>query len=507
MNRDDLHPLLEAYRDGTIDEAAAEQLAAVIRAGGEDAQWVFEQLEFSGELYQAHEDRGAETFARSFMERLKAEDSDDGFTAAFVDARKKSARIAAVRAPSTSFRAMALLAAGVAIVAGVFLAVWTRDAIVPIATQSSRDVQQESTPVSVAQVASTSGRITLDGVVTNVNTAVHPGATLRTEGGAECTIVYPDGTRVVVQQNSELTFEKPGTTNAKQICLAAGSFRADVTKQPRNARMVLRTKFAEATVLGTQLQFTALERATRLQVDEGSVRFKRLKDNAQIDVETGNFALADESTGLLYAMAFSQIPADWTNTDVGSVGLPGVANFANGKFVISGSGKDIWGFEDSFHYVHRTFEGDGEIIARVTFLSESDKNWTKFGVMMRETLDAGATHAMTIVSADPRGKARMQRREKTGGDSISKGLNGWDELTPTWVKLVRRGNEFSGYLSKDGSNWQALDTGTIPMAAKIHIGLIVLSHDNTRLAQGQFEHVRITAGDGKVLYDADRKSR
>ena len=106
-----------------------------------------------------------------------------------------------------------------------------------------------------------------------------------------------------------------------------------------------------------------------------------------------------------------ELPAGWSSEDVGAVGKTGSASHAGGTFTVKGAGADIWGTADGFHFAWRMLEGDGEIVARVASLSGSAP-WTKVGVMMRQTLDAGSAHALMLVSAEK--GLRFQRRTVTG---------------------------------------------------------------------------------------------
>jgi hypothetical protein len=83
MNREQISDFLEAYRDGVIDENAAAELARTVREGGRDADWVVEELAFTGWIQQALQELDEEGFVRSFLQRLYAERGEDEFTQAF----------------------------------------------------------------------------------------------------------------------------------------------------------------------------------------------------------------------------------------------------------------------------------------------------------------------------------------------------------------------------------------------------------------------------------------
>ena len=179
-------------------------------------------------------------------------------------------------------------------------------------------------------------------------------------------------------------------------------------------------------------------------------------------------------------------PADWGSTDIGSVPLPGNSTYDAGTFTITGSGADIWGTSDAFHYVYTNLNGDGTIVVRVASVSNVNA-WVKAGVMIRETLAADSPHAFMLVSAS-KGVA-FQRRDATGGTSVN--TAGTASTAPHWVKLVRSGNTFTGYESADGTSWTLVGTDTIPMAPMVYVGLGVTSHTTSSSATCTFDNLSI----------------
>ena len=70
------------------------------------------------------------------------------------------------------------------------------------------------------------------------------------------------------------------------------------------------------------------------------------------------------------------------------MGVPGSATHAGGTFTVTASGTDVWNATDEFRYVYRLMVGDGTITARVADV-QFVNNWTKAGVMIRESLAGG----------------------------------------------------------------------------------------------------------------------
>jgi regulation of enolase protein 1 (concanavalin A-like superfamily) len=187
-------------------------------------------------------------------------------------------------------------------------------------------------------------------------------------------------------------------------------------------------------------------------------------------------------------------PTDWISRDVGNVGVAGSASETGGVVTLRGSGVDIWDTADGFHFLHRTLEGDGEIVARVASL-EGTHHWAKAGVMMRESLTAGSRHAFMLVSRD-RGLA-FQRRVSTGGTSTH--TDAGPGTAPAWVRLVRSGTTFQAYRSSDGTNWTLVGSQSIAMGSTVYAGLALTNHDNTALATATFDGVRVAEARGAWL--------
>jgi uncharacterized repeat protein (TIGR03806 family) len=183
----------------------------------------------------------------------------------------------------------------------------------------------------------------------------------------------------------------------------------------------------------------------------------------------------------------SSLPANWSHQDIGIVGFNGEASFLNGYFNLIASGADIWENSDAFHFACTPFTGDGQIIARVTSMQFTDP-WAKAGVMFRESFSPGSRHALMTVTAG--GGSAFQWRPEP--DKISRNTDGPSCQIPYWVKLVRSGDTFTGYLSADGNDWKRVDSVTIPMNKTIYVGLALSAHNNSALNSSLFDNVIVS---------------
>jgi len=188
---------------------------------------------------------------------------------------------------------------------------------------------------------------------------------------------------------------------------------------------------------------------------------------------------------------------DWTEEGVGELalwfrGYPGSAgSFVEGPagtYRVSGSGTDIWDQADEFHFAYKTLTGVGSIVARVMSV-ENTNDWSKAGVMIRQSLDPGSVHATMVVT--PAQGVSFQRRVIT--DDASADTTTGEIAAPYWVKIERdiAGN-FTASSSPDGTAWTVQGTENIQMGSDIYIGLAVTSHDAAQTCEAVFTNVTTT---------------
>ena len=186
----------------------------------------------------------------------------------------------------------------------------------------------------------------------------------------------------------------------------------------------------------------------------------------------------------------------WSNVDVGNVSANGNACYdgTSGTYEIEGSGADIWGANDEFHYVYQTMDGDGEIVARV--LSQDNTNgWAKAGIMMRNGLLSNSASALLSVHPNPLGSGAgytLQQRDFDGGSMTSATAHNIGPVSaayPQYLRLVRQGDTFSAYGSVTNGNWQLLGSRDIAMNSSIYVGLAVTSHNDGTLGKATFDNV------------------
>ena len=192
---------------------------------------------------------------------------------------------------------------------------------------------------------------------------------------------------------------------------------------------------------------------------------------------------------------------DWSGNGANTLvvyfqGVPGpFMELANGKIVMGAAGTDIWNTTDEFRFAYKPLSGDGSIVALVESVSRA-VDWTKGGVMIRETLEAGSPFAAVYATPDYgcRYQARLTADVAAVSDSGVVTTEQTALVAPYWVKIERVGNAFNGYYSTDGENWTAMawNPQTIAMGANVYVGLAVTSHSAGVLASAEFSSVATT---------------
>jgi len=181
--------------------------------------------------------------------------------------------------------------------------------------------------------------------------------------------------------------------------------------------------------------------------------------------------------------------------------VPGVV-WVNGpgNYTIQCEGSDIWGGADGFNFAYQRVSGDFNVVVRVKDTTHTS-NWSKAGLMVRETLDAGSRNWNIVCDPDssdgiaaPDGSGNGANeiecncRNTTGGGSAPWQVvtNGMAPAYPNaWVRLQRVGTTLAAYYSTNGTDWvqHAWDDPTTvgartALPAIVYIGICQTAHNN-----------------------------
>ncbi|MBO5336148.1 MAG: hypothetical protein J6A94_03340 [Lachnospiraceae bacterium] len=243
---------------------------------------------------------------------------------------------------------------------------------------------------------------------------------------------------------------------------------------------------------------------------------------------------------------------EWESVDIGNHNIPGTASLDadTGVMTIKSSGrigksegnnKELDaanktdysnGTNDDFHYVYQSITGDGEIIAKLDEYLVVD-NHSFNGVMFREDLtpdaaSVGVGLSMVKIENSTVWSAFMIDRDKTGGDITTIGgsidsasaaekagipmiqdlnFKEGNTFNGTWLKLLRKGDTFNGFVSEDGMSWRQIGTMDVKMPETIYVGLAVdaakVANDIDNYATAKFSGVEVNTEWVSLTYDVE----
>jgi len=172
--------------------------------------------------------------------------------------------------------------------------------------------------------------------------------------------------------------------------------------------------------------------------------------------------------------------------DVGAVTHRGSAKFTSGtsEYELIGSGANMWGQVDAFHYLWKEVSGDLSLTARIRWIGEGKNEHRKAGWMIRQSLDPDSPYADAVVHGD--GLTSLQFRKTKSGptEEIKSPL-----AAPAFIRLERHGNVFSLYVSKDGEVYHPVGSVSVALQDPVHAGLAICSHDDSTTETAVFSEV------------------
>ncbi|MCX8092827.1 MAG: hypothetical protein N3E50_01510, partial [Candidatus Goldbacteria bacterium] len=186
----------------------------------------------------------------------------------------------------------------------------------------------------------------------------------------------------------------------------------------------------------------------------------------------------------------SSLERFWTAVDVGNP-LLGSQTETSTNLTITANGDDIWGVADNFRYIFQIVSGNFDVSLQINFVPTTDP-WSKVGIMARESLSPGSKHA--FVCATRSNNYSFQRRMTTDGVSYNTDGGTYVNNTIGYVRLIKSGNNFTGYYSSDGTNWTPLANVNMSFSSTFLIGIAVTSHNTSTLGYANVDNFNILSG-------------
>lgn len=175
-------------------------------------------------------------------------------------------------------------------------------------------------------------------------------------------------------------------------------------------------------------------------------------------------------------------------TAVGRVQQPGSCRYDpdHQSYTITGSGANIWGTHDDFHYVWRRLRGNFIVTMQAAFTGPNLHPHRKIGWMVRSSLDTDAPNVSTGIHGD--GLTSLQFRRIAGGPTaeVRAPITHADV-----IQLERQGNTYIMSVARFGDPFTTVQVADLNLGDELYVGLSVCSHDDNVVEAARFHNVRI----------------
>lgn len=196
--------------------------------------------------------------------------------------------------------------------------------------------------------------------------------------------------------------------------------------------------------------------------------------------------------GLLASSALAQSAnlGDFTHSDdIGAPPMKGSAEFdpATKQYKITGSGTDIWGKADQFHFVWREMSGDFAVTATTQFLTDGIDH-RKASIMLRQSLDADSPFVHLVIHGNGMPGVQFRSAKADNTNTVDLPIEGPGTFQ---LKLVRVGATITVWSAKNGATLRELGHTTNQLGSPVMLGLGVSSHTQTAVNTVLFSDVSV----------------
>lgn len=182
------------------------------------------------------------------------------------------------------------------------------------------------------------------------------------------------------------------------------------------------------------------------------------------------------------------LPDGMISVDIQKPGYAGVAGYKDGKLVVTNFGKGIQDKGEHCHFVHYQVTGDALIEAKVSQVNISGH--ARAGVMIRESLEPGCR--MVFVGSLPEKPKPVAMIARGKADDWA-GTPAEVEKAAQWLRLERKGDEFTGSYSMDGKTWEVFGSTKLALGANVLIGFAGASYHPYGMQEATFEDIKIVS--------------
>ena len=180
------------------------------------------------------------------------------------------------------------------------------------------------------------------------------------------------------------------------------------------------------------------------------------------------------------------------HVDVGRVAQVGSASYEPQRqtYLITGSGQNMWGDRDDFHFVWKRLTGNFILSTRARFIGAGVDPHRKIGWTIRPSLETSGTHVTAALHGN--GLMSLQFRRATGASTEEAKSRDSLPNADAVIQLERRDGVYIMSVAQFGDTLvtQELTGATLPDT--VYAGLFVCAHNDRVVERAEFGNVRIT---------------
>ncbi len=178
--------------------------------------------------------------------------------------------------------------------------------------------------------------------------------------------------------------------------------------------------------------------------------------------------------------------------DVGRVRHSGSASFDPQRqtYEVGGSGQNMWGDRDDFHFVWKRLTGNFILTTRARFIGGGVDAHRKIGWTIRPSLETNSAHVSAALHGD--GLAALQFRRAAG--AITEEARSPASLPNSLavIQLERRDGVYIMSVARFGDTLITQELSGVTLPDTVYAGLFVCAHNDTVVERAAFGNVRIT---------------
>jgi TolB protein len=179
--------------------------------------------------------------------------------------------------------------------------------------------------------------------------------------------------------------------------------------------------------------------------------------------------------------------------DVGTLLHAGSVEYdaAERRYTVTGSGENMWGTADAFHFVWKKVSSDVTLTADVAFAGAGGNAHRKAVLVIRQSLDTDSAYADAALHGD--GLASLQSRDEKGGTTheIQSNVSGAVRLS-----IEKRGKYVYMSLARAGEDLHpAAGPMRLALQEPFYIGIGVCAHDKDAIEKAMFSKLDLTVTD------------